>query len=396
MPLARSRPSLIGAAALACALGAVTVAQARAADGGDTPFRVAFHPAPPIALHDAGLAKSDSNSPVHWDGNRLVVFVSHWLPRGHSYRRVGTALGALGPRAQPIRIVNDPSPDIGKWLEATWRDADGTLYGWYHAEAPAPCEGDIKLPFIGAMTSADQGAHWTDLGPIITAPAGQHDCAMQNGFFAGGVGDFSVIADRNQGFFYVFFTNYDRRLPQQGIAVARLPFAARHQPAGALRKWDGAAWRQPGLGGTTRPILAARRGWRHPDPDSFWGPAIHWNGYLGGFVMALNRTANGDGDWPQEGVYLSFAAGLDRPSSWTIPLKIVAGGEWYPQIIGTAPGQTDREAGRRARLFMAGYSEWEVEFTRTERGHGGASAAVSARRTDRGAAHYGRSRRVAR
>jgi len=52
--------------------------------------------------------------------------------------------------------------------------------------------------------------------------------------------------------------------------------------------------------------------------------------------------------------------------------KAMAGGEaalpdvlnngWYPQIIGTAKGETDKLAGRKARLFLGGMSNLEVTF----------------------------------
>jgi hypothetical protein len=54
-------------------------------------------------------------------------------------------------------------------------------------------------------------------------------------------------------------------------------------------------------------------------------------------------------------------------SSWA-----TAGGEtglsdvmdngWYPQIIGTAKGETDKLAGRTARLFLGGLSNCEITF----------------------------------
>jgi len=52
-------------------------------------------------------------------------------------------------------------------------------------------------------------------------------------------------------------------------------------------------------------------------------------------------------------------------SSWA-----TAGGEtglsdvmdngWYPQIIGTAKGETDKLAGRTARLFLGGLSDFGI------------------------------------
>lgn len=35
---------------------------------------------------------------------------------------------------------------------------------------------------------------------------------------------------------------------------------------------------------------------------------------------------------------------------------------WYPQVIGTAKGETDKLAGRTARLFLGGLSNFEIVF----------------------------------
>lgn len=39
---------------------------------------------------------------------------------------------------------------------------------------------------------------------------------------------------------------------------------------------------------------------------------------------------------------------------------------WYPQVIGTDPGgrETDKLAGRVARLFVHGKSAWEIVFAK--------------------------------
>lgn len=332
------------------------------------PFRVDLEPAEPLTLYPDYMTTSDSNSPLYWSKDRLFAFVSNGVPGGHSYRLDGENLDDLdGPRF--VRIVGDLTPGVGKWIEAVHRDADGALFGWYHAEPDAPCgDPDQKLPFIGALVSHDNGNSWTDFGAVIEAPAGAHDCRMANGFFAGGVGDFSVLPDRNNRFLYFFFTNYDRDESQQGIAVARMPYEARHAPQQAVRKWHAGDWLERGLGGAATPIFPARRGWIHPDPDSFWGPAVHWNSHLEAYVMLLNRTAGGQSDWPQEGVYVTAARSLAFPTRWRVPQKIVDGGEWYPEIVGTDFGETDRMAGARARLFVSGYSEWEAVFSLDDKG----------------------------
>jgi hypothetical protein len=352
--------------AIAAVLAAASVAPGIAAtqDQARTlPFTATLEPAPAIELYDSELETSDSNSPVHWANGRVYVFVSHWLPIGHSYRRAGTSLDALEDGAISVVIEHDRTQGVGKWIEATYRDPDGTLFGWYHAETAGPCgREDAKVPVIGALASRDGGITWNDLGAVIEAPSDAYDCDMQNGFFAGGLGDFSVIVDRGHRFFYFLFSNYDRHRSEQGIAVARMPYAARENPRGQVRKWRDGTWSEPGLGGQASPIFPAVRNFRHPDPDSFWGPAISYNTYLGGYVMALNHTAEGEADWFQEGIYLSFAKDLADPGSWAEPEKLMDGGDWYPQIIGMAPGETDKLSGERGRFFMSGYSVWEIEF----------------------------------
>ncbi|HTI88036.1 MAG TPA: hypothetical protein VL966_15645 [Alphaproteobacteria bacterium] len=352
-------------ACVAATLAAFSGIPARSQDeaASPLPFAVELRDADPITLYDDQLEMSDSNTPVHWSNGRAYVFVSHWLPIGHSYRRSGTDIKSLEAGGIQVTIDDDKTPGVGKWIEATFRDDDGTLYGWYHAETDGPCgRPDAKVPVIGAMVSHNDGLTWSDFGPIIAAPDDTTDCDMQNGFFAGGLGDFSVIADHDHGYFYFFFSNYERHFRQQGIAIARMPFDARTNPVDQVFKWRDDAWTEPGLGGRTTPIFRAARNFRYADPDSFWGPAIHYNTYLGGYVMLLNHTAEGDSDWYQQGIYLTFSKDLADPTIWIAPQEIMAGGEWYPQVIGLAPGDTDTRSGRRGRFFMSGYSAWEIIF----------------------------------
>jgi hypothetical protein len=77
--------------------------------------------------------------------------------------------------------------------------------------------------------------------------------------------------------------------------------------------------------------------------------------------MLLNRSCCQPG-WPQEAVFISSALGLSNPGSWQPPAQLIGSGNWYPQIIGLGPGETDREAGQRVRLFIQGESDWELVF----------------------------------
>ena len=79
--------------------------------------------------------------------------------------------------------------------------------------------------------------------------------------------------------------------------------------------------------------------------------------------MLLNRSCCAP-EWPQEGIYISFATDLASPAGWSKPERLLAGGEWYPQVIGAdiSRKETDKLAGRVARFFMHGRSVHEIVF----------------------------------
>jgi hypothetical protein len=62
---------------------------------------------------------------------------------------------------------------------------------------------------------------------------------------------------------------------------------------------------------------------------------------------------------------VSYNATLEEPGAWSAPVRLLEGGRWYPQVLGTEPGVgTDKQAGRIARFFMAGGSSYLIYFTR--------------------------------
>lgn len=239
---------------------------------------------------------------------------------------------------------------------------------------------DRVLPRIGAARSTDGGATWEDLGIILEAPPGWEACGTSNQYFVGGVGDVSVVLDRDARDLYFFFSQYSRYPEAQGIAVARMLWADRDAPAGRLTVWKEGVWESPAAGrarpddegsevtwsyGPGTPLVRATRPWHDADPvtDAFWGASVHWNRFLDQYVMFVNRTK--DERFGQEGIYVAFAPALDNPSLWSAPQRILAGGSWYPQIIGLEIGDgTDKQAGERARFFMAGVSNYYIEFHR--------------------------------
>lgn len=314
----------------------------------------------------AGLARServempsrvDSNSPAFWHDGELTVLNSWGFP----------AL-SRGPDqfqqqlADPIEL--DDQEHLPLWIEAVWKDPDGVLYGWYHHEPQNLCPGTtLTAPRIGAVVSFDGGRTFRDLG-IVLESGDPVDCSAKNGFFAGGHGDFSVIPGRYRKHLYFLFTNYGGSRESQGVVVARMAIADRNSPAGAVWKYYAGNWTEPGLGGRTTPIFPAQVNWQRPDADSLWGPSVHWNTYLRSYVMLLNRSCCSPG-WPQEGIYISYNRDLGNPSGWTRPTALLRPKGWYPQILGTRPGDSDTRAGQTARLYVNGVSEWTIWFNRT-------------------------------
>jgi hypothetical protein len=199
------------------------------------------------------------------------------------------------------------------------------------------------------------------MGAVITSGDG-YDCSSQNGYFAGGAGDVSVILDRDKKYFYFFFGVYGGPLDTQGVGVARMPFASRYSQNGAVMKWFAGGWNSPGLNGRITPIFPAKASWQQPNTDAFWGPSVHWNTYLEQYVLLLNHSCCEPG-FPQEGIYASYGTNdLSDPSKWSTPTRIMENSGWYPQVLGVGKEGTDRLAGRVARLYISGHSYWNIVF----------------------------------
>jgi hypothetical protein len=299
--------------------------------------------------------QTDSNSPGHWDGDRLYLFNS----AVQAFRSYGSNVFQL---TNTVAVVFNNTANGGRWIEATWRAPDGTLYGWYHNEPAGLCPGTtLTAPRIGAARSTNNGANWTDLGTVLQTRPGTLKCTAQNGYFAGGNGDFCVMLDPAGEYLYFFFSTYAGDVTEQGVALARMAWNDRDSPSGKVWKWDQGTWQAPGIEGTVTPLFPAMSAWERKDCDAFWGPSVHWNTRAKQYVMLLNR-AKGAG-WIQEGIYFSSSTNLADPFSWSAPAKLLNGGAWYPQVMGLEPGQgTDKSADGIARFFMGGVSDYEISF----------------------------------
>lgn len=318
--------------------------------------------AAPLRLHDDTFWRTDGNSPVLVSASRSVAFFSHYQPRGHTRRRVGDRALHFTASSVPVTLLDNPAPHVGKWIEGIWRDpATSVLHGWYHAEEPVP-DCSLVVPHIGEVASSDDGVTWRCRGEVLRAPPDEADCSWRNGFFAGGYGDLCVIPDREGHHLYLAFTSYRAEERNQGVALARMPRVRGGSPAAALELWTASGW-QPASDVRPEPLWPQTRGWRHADPDGFWGPAIHYNRALGAYVMLMTHTARGEGDLRTEGIYVSIAPSLADPNSWTLPRQLVRGGAWYPQVVDFDVCGGDSETSGMARLFMAGFSAWTIEFS---------------------------------
>ena len=331
-------------------------------------------PAPQLELP----GRIDSNTPALWslvDGAWRMSVMTSW--GGVASLAVGSHLEALSP-ADPVQVLDHPGH--GLWMESIVEDDGGVWYGYYHHEVPADACGrpERQIPSIGALRSDDRGRTWADLGIVLEAPADSYACTSTNRFVLGGVGDVSAVLDHERRDLYLFYSQYSRDTPTQGVAVARLAWADRDEPSGKAAVWNEGAW-IPGsplvsavegappawsfrLG---TPLVPASRSWHDggSTADAYWGPSIHWNTYLERWVMLVNRARNEQFD--QDGLYVAYSATLADPHSWSPPTKVLQRGGWYPQVIGIEPNEgTDKTAGRRARFFVTGRSNHFIEFTR--------------------------------
>jgi hypothetical protein len=348
------------------------------------------NPPPPSAAPTVSLLRTptveftgdvDSNSPVLKtivDGQpTVVVFTSFG---GVPFRSSGPSLGDLSP-AVPIEILSPP--DGGLWIEAVIAADDGTWYGFYHNERLRCGSMTRTAPRIGAIRSTDAGETWTNLGILIQASSSTFDCNTQNTYVVGGVGDFSATLDGDSRYLYLYFSQYGETPLEQGVVAARFLWTDRDAPVGKTEVWANGLWLAPAPFRAGALLFSGfdERGqiWAMPQPmaifptpepfhdgdarvDAFWGPSIHWNTYLERYVMLVNKAK--DESFGEEGSYISYNAALSDPMGWSPPVRIIKGGTWYPQVVGLEVDGGDASAGRVARLFSGGRSDYLLYFDR--------------------------------
>jgi hypothetical protein len=341
---------------------------------------VALSPAPLIQMPGVTMYRYthavDSNSPVHWDGDTIYLFNSFL----HPFRFSGPDIEHLGNKSDVhLGHIDD---NLFMWIEATYKDSDGTLWGAYHHEPDGVCFADKHLPTapkIGWLRSEDNGKTWKDLGFIIMASPCAINCQTASPFDVGGRGDFVFFPDKKKEYIYFYGTSYDPDFKQQGVWAARMRYSDRNNPSGKVKMWYKGGWNQPAIWDKLTPVFPATKDYTHKDGSMFWGPSVHWNSYLNMYVMFLNHAINThlDGD----GIYVSFNRHIGDVKGWSKPVRILDPAQikeaigddtsnvpdatnngWYPEVIGTEKGQSDKLCGRTGRFFMAGISRLEITF----------------------------------
>src|SRR6266480_5995099 len=122
--------------ALAICLAAVSYQSPREDISAQTKVNGSNKKLPSVKLRKVALVqfpgKVDCNSPGHWDGDTFYFFNSAPDP----FRSAGPDLFHLGPAST---TKYDNQVNSGRWIEATYKDDSGTLYGWYHNEPHPVC-----------------------------------------------------------------------------------------------------------------------------------------------------------------------------------------------------------------------------------------------------------------
>jgi hypothetical protein len=198
---------------------------------------------------------------------------------------------------------------------------------------------------VGLARSSDNGASWSRSGQIISSPEMPVDCNYE-GFR--GAGNPSVVLSRDGKYYYLYFTEWVSTRPDS-ISLARAAVSSDGAP-GAWYKYKNGAFTQPGLGGTSDPVLSPL------DQSSGYAglPNVTFNATLDLYIaifMGHNGfyyASSGDGiHWDTPTLFWAVSA----LTAWD---SLQDGADWYyyPTLISTDQDSDDTTT-RRAYLYYA-------------------------------------------
>ncbi len=145
---------------------------------------------------------------------------------------------------------------------------------------------------------------------------------------------------------YLYFSQYSRDGATQGVAVARLAWADRDQPAGKAAIWNDGAWLPASESPASGRRVGVSGGHAAGARRAAVSRSIRRPRRLLGRVDSLEHLSRAVRDAAQSRQGRSVRPGRDLrrrsrqrcgSARWSAPAKIMNGGSWYPQVIGTRP-----------------------------------------------------------
>lgn len=212
---------------------------------------------------------------------------------------------------------------------------------------------DAGTPFYATIClarSSDGGRSWKREGAIVTGMVPKPPGAPPRA--ALGAGQPAVV--ESHGYFYLLYMDWNLTYPD-ATYLARAPVSGDAAP-GTWRKWDGARFSQPGIGGTSVPVLEAPA----PAARNVWAgnPSVSYNAFYGAFIDVF-QTARA----------FYFATSPDLVH-WSTPIEIFAFGEnedapvagkpWYSYPTLVTPGSPNERETDRTGYIVYAKADWSV------------------------------------
>jgi len=180
---------------------------------------------------------------------------------GSSYLVTGADLQHLDSASAVLAPGGDPRTFDGAYagLGSVYAAADGTLYGFYQGEdrddIPAFPSGVAGYyATVALATSADGGATWTKVGPVLTSEQTKPQL-LTSKESDGGASDPSVVVSQDGRYLYLYYTEHSRKVGAVAICMARADLTLGPPLPGQFQKLKDGMFTSPGMGGTCSPVI---------------------------------------------------------------------------------------------------------------------------------------------
>src|SRR5690606_24044869 len=286
-----------------------------------------------FSMPDSGYFPDGNISVVELDGEYYAFWANY-----RNYRSVANSpfledhVGQLNPSIPVFggrTDNNGPSNgfyDGGMWLIGVRELLDGRLVGFFHAEShwyPRSTQGWMAYKSIGVAYSSNKGMSWGTPHLIL-----RHELAKDTIPKWSGLGDGCVIFNHLNNKYYCFYT--------PAIGATAISMASTTDPNGYIgswKKWYNGSFSEAPIRGKESPLSPLSQ-----KPGA--NPAVHWNDFLGKFVMVWHG-------WDGK-IYISASEDCEN---WEIPRLLLEDGDkaWYPNMI----GYSSVEGGQQMKLYYS-------------------------------------------